>query len=40
MKFIHHIYVYRGYGLNAQFITFLFNNSHCLDFLLVVKEKC
>lgn len=33
------IYVCGGNGLNAQFVTFLFNNSHCLDFLLVVKEE-
>ncbi|RMC04793.1 hypothetical protein DUI87_17965 [Hirundo rustica rustica] len=33
------IYVYGGDGVNAQFVTFLFNNSHCLDFLLVVKVE-
>lgn len=39
MKFIHQIYVYGGNGLNAQFVTFVFNNNHCLDFLLVAKKE-
>lgn len=38
MKFTHQIYVYGGNGLNAQFVTFVFNNNHCLDFLLLRRS--
>lgn len=35
---MHQIHVYGRNGLNAQSVTFSFNNNSCLDFLLVVKE--